>query len=144
MTADTTAGRPPVTHFPADPAGPRSSIDMLISMQMTNELILAALEHIRTAVRESSDSRSSASVKDSARGYDLEVKSYADGLLPTALDDAMREYARGKHELKALAENGWAESVKQAKADRETEVAAGRRWADQQSQTEAADGDQVV
>lgn len=57
---------------------------------------------------------SSATIKTSARGVDLEVHSYADGLLSDAVGDALAQYARGMRELAALQARNWqltAESV---------------------------------
>jgi len=57
------------------------------------------------------ESRSSATIKTSARGVDLEVKSYADGLLPDAIGDAVAGYARGQRELAALQARQWQDAV---------------------------------
>lgn len=78
---------------------------------------IALLEHIsgKLATNSSSDSRSSATVKTSARGYDLEVHDYDDGHLSGALDGAIAQYARGLRELAALQANQWAEAVEAVK-----------------------------
>jgi len=65
-----------------------------------------------TARAAAGESRSSATIKTSARGVDLEVKSYADGLLPDAIGDAVAGYARGQRELAALQVNQWQETVR--------------------------------
>ncbi len=57
------------------------------------------------------ESRSSASVKTSTRGVDLDVKSYADGLLDDAITDAVHGYARGIRELAELQSRQWVETV---------------------------------
>lgn len=60
-----------------------------------------------TARAAAGESRSSATIKTSARGVDLEVKSYFDGLLPDAVGDALAAYARGQRELAELQANQW-------------------------------------
>lgn len=65
------------------------------------------------------EARSSASVKDSTRGYDLDVKSYDDGHLAGALDEAIREYARGKRLLRELHANDWQDTVEMVRQAKE-------------------------
>lgn len=83
---------------------------------------LDELRHIRAALDVPlTESRSSCTVKTSTRGQDLEVKSYADGLLAKAVNEALGEYARGMRELQALQASQWQQTV-DALAERETAV----------------------
>jgi hypothetical protein len=84
---------------------------------------LDELRHIRAAldVPQPTESRSSCTVKTSTRGQDLEVKSYADGLLAKAVNEALGEYARGMRELQALQASQWQQTV-DALSERETAV----------------------
>lgn len=84
--------------------------DVLIRIQMTLEDILRVQQHLE-ARASAGESRSSASIKASTRGHDIEVKSYADGLLDDAITDAIHGYARGQRELAALQARQWVETV---------------------------------
>ena len=89
----------------------RTERDAAVSAANTLIELLGEVQHIRHNLGNASDSRSSATVKSSTRGVDLETKSYADGLLPSALDEALREYARGMRELQRLQANQWQETL---------------------------------
>jgi hypothetical protein len=89
----------------------RTDHDVLVSLCQLAEEQLAVSRHLLAAASTPKESRSSATVKTSARGYDLEVKSYADGVLPTAVDEAVAEYARAQCKLAALQLANWAATV---------------------------------
>jgi hypothetical protein len=82
---------------------------------LTLEDLLAEVRHIRA---QAGERISSATVKTSTRGTDLECKSYADGQLGEALDEALAQYARGMRQLEALQMNGWKATV-EATAERQ-------------------------
>jgi len=88
----------------------RNAHAILAALAQLAEEQLAELKHLVARVS-AGESRSSASVKDSTRGYDLEVKSYADGLLDDAVDDAIEGYRRGKLKLAELQANQWRDTV---------------------------------
>jgi hypothetical protein len=85
----------------------RSDHAVLVSLAQLAEESLAVQRHTLAALGASSESRSSATVKTSARTVDLECKSYDDGHLVPALDEAIAEYARGMRELAALQARNW-------------------------------------
>jgi len=78
-----------------------------------NQVLEDMLVELRalTARASAGESRSSATITTSARGVDLSVKSYADGLLPDAIGDAVAGYARGQRELAALQARQWQDAV---------------------------------
>ncbi len=80
-----------------------------IQARPANQVLEDMLLELRalTARASAGESRSSATIKTSARGLDLEVKSYADGLLPDAVGDALAQYARGMRELGELQARQW-------------------------------------
>lgn len=96
----------------------RTDHQVLVSIAQLLEEQLAEIKHLRAAVGAAAESRSSASVKTSARGYDCDIKSYADGLLDTAIDEAVAGYARAQIELAALQANGWRETANSTRAER--------------------------
>lgn len=85
--------------------------EVLVNIAQLQTEQLATMQHIRKSLDQPMESRSSCTVKTSTRGHDLEVKSYADGLLANAVDDALRQYARGMRELLTLQANGWEQTV---------------------------------
>jgi hypothetical protein len=85
--------------------------DILISIAQLLTEQLAALQHIRNSLDQPTESRSSCSVKTSTRGTDLDLKSYADGLLPRAVNEAISEYARGRRMLDELQTNQWIQTL---------------------------------
>jgi len=89
----------------------RSDHAVLVSVAQLLEEMLAELKAL-TARAAAGESRSSATIKTSARGVDLEVKSYADGLLPDAIGDALAGYARGQRELVELQARQWQATVR--------------------------------
>jgi hypothetical protein len=89
----------------------RTDHQVLVSIAQLQTEQLAALQHIRKSLDQPTESRSSCTVKTSTRGHDLEVKSYADGLLAPAVNEALREYARGMRELIALQANQWEQTA---------------------------------
>lgn len=84
--------------------------DVLERIERTLKAMLTVQQHLE-ARASAGESRSSASVKASTRGHDLEVKSYGDGLLDDAITDAIRGYARGMRELAALQKSQWVETL---------------------------------
>lgn len=83
------------------------------SYSTTHQVLVDMLVELRalTARASAGESRSSATITTSARGVDLSVKSYADGLLPDAIGDAVAGYARGQRELAALQARQWQDAV---------------------------------
>jgi hypothetical protein len=89
----------------------RNTHEILASLCQLAEEQLAELRHANARAAGPGESRSSACVKTSTRGVDLEVKSYADGLLPDAIDDAIEGYRRGQLKLAELQANQWRDTV---------------------------------
>ena len=76
-------------------------------------LLVAELRRLNDKIAIEGEVRSSATVKSSTRGTDLECKSYDEGHLAPAVDEAITQYARGMLELQRLQQNNW-----QAEVDR--------------------------
>lgn len=93
----------------------RVPIDSQASVGLLLEAILDELKQL-TAWASAGESRSSATVKTSTRGVDLDVKSYADGLLNDAITDAIHGYARGMRELAELQSRQWVETAEALRA----------------------------
>lgn len=93
----------PGTHVPTH--------EVLVNIAQLQTEQLAALQHIRHSLDQPTESRSSCTVKTSTRGQDLECKSYADGLLPRAVNEAISEFARGQRLLAELQANQWQETA---------------------------------
>lgn len=89
----------------------RTDHEVLVDIADLLTRSLAQLEHIRHLLEQPTEARSSAEVKTSPRGHDLAVKSYADGFLQKATEDAVSEYAIGMRILADLAKNQWEQTV---------------------------------
>jgi hypothetical protein len=89
------------------PGEERTDHQVLVSIAQLLTEQLATMQHIRQSLDQPTESRSSCTVKTSTRGHDLEVKSYNDGLLAGAVNDALENYCRGMRELTEVQKNGW-------------------------------------
>lgn len=112
-----------VTRLGIDPAGQRSSVDMLASIcQLLSDLLM---ETQRGNSIERTGAVSSAQIESNSKGINCSVKAYAGSEVP--VDDALDAYGRLVREANERVANGWAETVKAVKIS-ETETAAGQRW----------------
>src|SRR6266536_3202571 len=87
------------------------ALSEMVSVPDSLRLLVVELRRLNDKIATEGEVRSSATVKSSTRGTDLECKSYDDGHLAAAMDDAISQYGRGMVELQRLQANGWQTEV---------------------------------